>query len=273
MIERVGKKIVRIQRQGKDILNISNRGRLVYTQGDTTPQMVLVGKSSERKTLDLSYNLLRHIREENVDAELDWGDGSEPVQLVRNRDMESTPLIHNYESAGEYRVTIKGRIGWDGLTENERYSSRSICEWLRRIELPNGISPIRWKNARAFYGCHFLEKLTPGLYNHIPNATDFSYDFTDCPIGEIPKNFLKYCYRAYNFTKTFAYTLLTAIDEDIFNNLQPYYLDSCFEGNSGITGKLPEFWNTLKHDTSHKRCFGDCRNASNYADAVAAGWV
>ena len=265
MLERVGKKIMRIQRNGKDILNIANRGRLVYTHGDTTPQMVLVCQVAGQ--LNLASNIDRY----GITGMIDWGDGSDPTHWEPG---SSFSRFHTYAAAGEYRVTITGTIAWKEASESDYYNgSSSLPKHLKRIELPTGISPIRSKTSRAFRNFIYLENIPAGLYNHIPSENDFSYDFYNCRIKEIPPNLFKLCKSGKYFSYTFAGNDLEAIPENLFKHIAPMYLDGCFARNSGITGKLPELWNTPRSISTYEGCYEGCVNASNYADAVAAGWA
>lgn len=89
----------------------------------------------------------------DYDFTIDWGDGSEPQKITAWND---PAITHTYPSAGEYQVTIKGKV--------EAWSFANLGSGIKNkfVEVID-LGDVKWKNlANAFYYCVNLRKFRGG---------------------------------------------------------------------------------------------------------------
>lgn len=234
------------------------------------PELILVCNiPSSGFVLDLKpWMVLTNNISSPTAAMVDWGDYSEPDAPLIN-----SPIQHVYMAAGEYRVTIRGDIGW-GLNKSlvnlvGTYKNESLCQVLTSVEVPDGkpcainyirpytfhccvelktISARIFERCRettdfsnCFYYCYKLEFIPIGLFDSGVNATSFASAFRDCTsLKEIPGDLFRYCTKVKDFSW-------------------------CFGGCSFVT-KISKFTGESSEYSGYELLFAFCKEATTFAN-------
>lgn len=236
---------------GKIPLNEQSLGKVDLTEYvEPIDGMVLNIISPPNGFVDFSYILGDDTNLEYTEnATLDWGDGSDIVNIIGNEyTTDKAKLQHTYSKKNkEYKITIKGKIKWYG-TESSTYIPDNTRNAIISIELPNNNSPIQFITAYGFYNFTRLQSIPSGLFDNCTEVTDFSSCFDNCTsLRSIPENLFKY-------------------------NINVNAFNWCFAYCNGVSGKLPELWKTHPMADGYE-CFNSCWSASNYSEALASGWA
>ena len=204
------------------------------------------------------------------DCEVDWGDGSEKLNVKNGAYVET----HTYSEPKEYTITINGLFeGLDMRWGNESMEKAliEVEQWgatglkgidingsvnLNSIATPSKNSFVNVENFNfSFQNCKTLTQIPENLFANCPNATEFAYTFQNCTsLKEIPENLFVNCLSATRFSNTFSYcTGLTSIPEKLFANTSKITdLDSMFFECKNLTS-IPE------------NLFANCSNVKNFS--------
>lgn len=187
-------------------------------------------------------------------GEINWGDGTDPTTLIETPSGGiEAPIAHNYNSHGEYVVTIKTSgldvISFNALT-NPSYIQHGIIDIL--TPFPKTMAHLRSRSGQIenYYGYFFYDWLNiETIPNKIfRNCKDMQYAaniFRDCSaLVSVPSNLFDDCQNITNFNRAFY---------------------GCYQ----LT-HLPEIWITHPN-ASHTECFKYCNDADNYND-VPSDW-
>jgi hypothetical protein len=202
---------------------------------------------------------------------VDWGDGTTDTWSYVNPS-------HTYSQAGNYTIKMYGPTG---KLQNVFNSQKANL-----IQVKKGWGPgqIGTRNSftRIYESCTGLVSIPSKLFKYGNYLYDFSSAFAYCSsLVSVPGDLFNYSTSTSNtgqFINTFyGCTALSSVPETLFDGFIGHvggggYFFRTFYGNSGYTGKLPELWVKFPAATNFQ-CFGGCVNATNYADAAAAGWT
>ncbi len=189
---------------------------------------------------------------------IDWGDGT-----------RSHLDVHEYKSAGIYRISIIGELYFLSLE-----SMQSVIKILTPIPKEIVRSSNGW--LISSYGflksCRNIATVPENLFDIVPNLKSIDEFFEWSGISEIPGGLLRKldqlesCYYAFCGCKN-----LTSIPAGLFDH-NPNITDlrGCFYECTNLTGEAPELWNMFP-GASHEKCFGNCRKLSNYDD-IPGDW-
>lgn len=127
----------------------------------------------------------------------------------------------------------------------------------------------------CFSNCSDITSIPKDLFRYNTAATSFSYCFRYCTgFTSIPADLFKYNTAVTSFSHCFrGCSKLTSIPADLFKyNTKVTNFLYCFGYCESVTSALPTLW--ISHSSaSGSYCFLYCTNASNYQDAVNAGWA
>ncbi len=189
---------------------------------------------------------------------IDWGDGT-----------RSHLDVHEYRSAGIYRVSIIGDLYFLSLEK-----MKSVIRILTPIPKEIINSSTGW--AVSSYGflerCKNISTVPENLFDHVPNLKSIYEFFAWSGISEIPGGLLRKldqlesCYHAF-----YGCRKLTSIPAGLFDhNPNITDLSGCFYDCLNLTGEAPELWKMFPY-ALHEDCFGNCKNLSNF-DSIPSGW-
>lgn len=269
--------------------------------------------NSNGYTLDLGPRLYDKGSDTSVEEQINygfinWGDNTDKVVFLWDDLPTDSKFQHTYEAQGKYTITIEGSIKWcQGNTNNET----DISKVLTSITIPedgyggciNDITPY------AFANCTKLTSIPADLisglsvkdlsncfsntaFTHIPSrlfegssVTNLSRCFYGCKnmtnIGSDEDNFFSYCSSVENLSECFAEcTSLKTVASDITSYCKNVTnFTKCFYNCSNFASEewsqeLPHLWEVYGDKvTQHTDCFTGCTQATNYDDAVNAGWA
>lgn len=138
----------------------------------------------------------------------------------------------------------------------------------------------------CFEACK-MKGIHGNIFKCVPNVTNFAHAFHRCDrLEKIPDNLFYYNTLATNFKLCFrSCTSITSVPSNLFDNCPNISdVEECFAGgrinNSdlaynkymSIASDLPALWDTHPRIT-HANYATGCIHATNYKDAVKAGWT
>lgn len=150
----------------------------------------------------------------NNNFEVNWGDGSPDEQITG--ELASVPT-HTYETAGIYRIRIRGTCPYFCIYYLQDYGYETQMEQLTKI--------VNWGEIEArsyqFSGATNLTGAIPSpqenTFAYFDDNT--AYMFSDTSIDSIPANlFANLPDTVTHFTSTFKGTNITSIPENLFAN-------------------------------------------------------
>lgn len=172
---------------------------------------------------------------EEIDASIDWGDGTIEENVT------STYPKHTYTDAGYYIVSVRGNVpsinsynipeyglgnqfvevyswGRTGL-KSMQHAFRN-CTNLKRIPTDSSQSFADVTNfSYVFSGCSSLEAIPEGLFAYATRTTTLQSAFDNCKlITSVPADMLYNCPKLTSVQALLRSTGLTSIDEDFFSH-------------------------------------------------------
>ena len=144
---------------------------------------------------------------------INWGDGS-PLQSVKGTAGGANPL-HDYDSHGEYTISIIGNVAGDIIFGGSRYEQR-----LTEVLTGFAVSPGRTSFANCFRACTNLKSIPANLFASNPQATNFTQTFYNCiKLAAIPTGLFANNPAVTTFQQTFyGCTSLTSLPAGLFGN-------------------------------------------------------
>lgn len=300
MIYEQGKKAARVIAEGKEVAQIWAEGKKVFQHIPSGGVMELEFVFTETTNLWLDEALGNDVYGV-TNALVDFGDGSEPVYISSAAGIDKSILRHRYE-AGSYTVTIYGWICYGKGGE----SGAACNKYLYGVKLPTNNSPIKrlrdfsfseskfetvpvalFSNAveetsflGVFSNCENMKSAPKDIFRYNVNAEVFDYAFAANGITSIQEGWFAYNKKAKSFERTFAFSIeYDSIPNNILANQTNvtnlsfafYHRNIALSKTGPSTGTLPTLW-TKFPNAEHNSCFGYWLNATNYAEAKAAGW-
>ena len=221
---------------------------------------------------------------------VDYGDGTGEYKVTSKNDED---IIHTYEKAGRYTVTIKGKCtsfvmeycdDKEKLTRLVQWGSTGFTSVnFRGCKNLVGIIPEPSENSlknltslkNLFADCISLTGQIPeNLFSNCTEVTSMKQTFGGCEglTGEIPEKLFINCTRVKDFCATFIYCtkLSGSIPDKLFiNSKEVNDFASVFQGCKSITGEIPEnLFDSCSYVTSFARAFYACTNITGKAPAL-----
>ncbi len=285
---------------------IYSRPRIVKpTLSDTEVLELVIEVPKDKQQVDLGQVLAAGGRKDpSIDGgKIYYGDGTEAFEFGGMEPVDSKAFTHKYDTAGEYTISITGKIGWFLNASSIAPAATEVRKFLKEIRVPEGkTSPIyamgdmyafnhaeklttvsgnvfehlgsMVKLTRCFIYCKSLVSIPDALFAPLTKVKDFTSCFYNCTsLSAIPENLFSTCTLVTSFNSCFAYCKnLQSIPEAIFSACpKAVNFYDCFRTCLSVTGNVPRLWETHSKATNHSSCFEGCTKASNYAD-IPENW-
>ena len=208
---------------------------------------------------------------------LDWGDGSAIVQLTNNMGETNSLLSHTYATPGEHKITLSGKLKWNGTRVNQNGGASptdtTLCSQLYKIEIPEGqISPIYRAKAHGFHNCKHITTVPAGLFDNAGETTSFEQLFDSCAaLTSIPEHLFDHCINVTNFTNAFLKTAISNIPADLFKNCTNVTtFHACFNNCKHLTTIPKDLFAYCIKVTFFDYCFAGCSNITQIPENLFA---
>lgn len=218
-------------------------------------------------------------------AQINWGDGSAPVNIDGTSATSSVLLSHSYDVYKTYDITITGDIRWNGIHASELKSGISptvltdlaLSSCLLSISIPAGkTSPIRSIGEYAFGKYTALTTIPGNLFDNC-NPTSLRGAFYRSGLTSIPDNLFSKCTQLTDVSYCFCCCENDSIPAGLFANCPHLQtcdhcfceLDGSFHSTTHITEIPDGLFNGCNDITSFHDCFEGC---SGITGPVPALW-